>query len=1231
MKQSFVRSFVRSFTERAKGAPALGMLVLSSTVVIECDTCQITLPEFDPPTADCEVPDPVFVAPDPCGGDRVFEALRVTDRRGEPAEAGRHFEVPRDGKLCLRVMSDRVAAATVALDGEVIIGPSQLGPHVTALRRVVEVTAGEHTVSVRVQGVAGQGPDDPKSTMTAPPTGKAGGLEVSAHFAAVEPTAEHVAAAGDMVELQRATCEEFNLFVDAFEPEDGELLVRIMRRAGMPLGRIQVLRSPYGVPRYLAPLPDEDLGLPEGASPEDAVRAWLERHSALMGVAVATTFDLRHVTADGTGNAIVVLNQHIEGLPVFRGGVVATVDGSGRVRRVQANVVPDEGRVEPPVVDETQAIALARAALGELQHEPPVEADLGIHDGSVDTLQPGTALAWRVFFPGIAAVLVDALHGRILAVEAQFDENMPNMHLERFRNPDDQRDGFDVVFSTREDALVDDCDDDPMCLELREYVQQTHEFFVLWGRDGFSDGKGKNGGEYHVRYGSSQPWFPCIPGLFCPERPSSMDSCYPVTGGEGSCGENRGLAWIDNEQLTLSTVSHEFGHGFLGDPDVWQRLNRGSQGYLGEHGSDIVATFSRALAQSGDEEPESPFLHQSARGPVLRDHRALTCDGYAFGACDARPMRMDRGFVVPAGCREHTHMDFLPYLEGGGEQHAMACVYSRIPYLLLQYDDSDGIVHRGVHVPGNHSFILGLLFFKRLLSNLPENGWDVWGYATSYSQAIVDTLARCAFAEGDDEGLQRAPECEAATADPAAAEQLVEDLRAPLWAQGFWSQELDRTLESGVPPTATVAGAAGDEPSGVYLLHTHPSTGALELSILTDPYTDVIGEGIAPTADLGTERLGTGPLMPAGAVAAHGDASGSLHVALINEATGRIQVIRRSAAGQWSLADTPFAAEPSRGLAIAEVDVQGERREIVVYAPPDSAELRFFFEGSATADGAIVGAGGAAVELEQPSLTRLDDGGSERWVLGYIARQGEAGGEVELRGWDGSLGSFPAVRPACSLPPHWFVLSEEEAAPFPFHWMEEQVLPYCLEGFLGCPVGSTCVCPEEQCAGPLDPDLPFATCEPRSCSIDADCPPGDEAELCDGGTRTFCVEGSCRAFRRTRVEVQPGRAHLSIAGDTTANGEMKVRVVAVTSRGSSLTSVPVRFGPGGFTTDDYRASRQVILAHEYRNGLSAVMVPDSSVDAELWPFPGPVGQSLFLFGLEDGGTTRVTHTFRRSE
>jgi len=93
---------------------------------------------------------------DPCeDGILVVPRRRIQRERGAPRPVQLPFDVMEVGTLCLLVNNSAVSSASVMLDREIIVRPSDLNPHVTVLARLARIAEGEHALTTQVRGRPG--------------------------------------------------------------------------------------------------------------------------------------------------------------------------------------------------------------------------------------------------------------------------------------------------------------------------------------------------------------------------------------------------------------------------------------------------------------------------------------------------------------------------------------------------------------------------------------------------------------------------------------------------------------------------------------------------------------------------------------------------------------------------------------------------------------------------------------------------------------------------------------------------------------------------------------------------------------------------------------------------------------------------------------------------------------------------------------------------------------------
>jgi zinc metalloprotease ZmpB len=159
-------------------------------------------------------------------------------------------------------------------------------------------------------------------------------------------------------------------------------------------------------------------------TPEEAARAYLQDHGSLLRVQ-STPSELRTEEIQTVpGGTHVRFQQMVQGLPVFRAGVVVSLNNQNQVGMVINNFRPD---IMPPALvpnfDGGRALQLARGALGGTGRTvgKPPQAELLVYRDSTGV----SHLAYRVTMvteepAGDWEILVDALGGQELRREDRF-------------------------------------------------------------------------------------------------------------------------------------------------------------------------------------------------------------------------------------------------------------------------------------------------------------------------------------------------------------------------------------------------------------------------------------------------------------------------------------------------------------------------------------------------------------------------------------------------------------------------------------------------------------------------------------------------------------------------------------------------------------------------------------------------------------------------------------------
>ncbi|MFW5920886.1 MAG: hypothetical protein ACOCUS_03520, partial [Polyangiales bacterium] len=246
----------------------------------------------------------------------------------------------------------------------------------------------------------------------------------------------------------------------------------------------------------------------------------------------------------------------------------------------------------------------------------------------------------------------------------------------------------------------------------------------------------------------------------------------------------------------------------------------------------------------------------------------------------------------------------------------------------------------------------------------------------SYRDAVADVLTKCG------RGAEDVFECDPAP-DASGLEVVREALFEPLWSQGFWSSETALTgIFSGVAPEAVVAPEAGSDPTGLYVVYADPDTDVLRVNILPDP----VAPSVTPGPDFAVgDRLASGPAprtreQPAATVGA----DGVLRIAYVDAGSGTVRIVRRGLDGTWTDRAAAVSRKAAGGVAIGLVG----GAETVVFAPSSGDRLL-----AVTELGVVDSLMGQRL---RPELTRIREGGTERWLLTALV-PGTEGATVEAR------------------------------------------------------------------------------------------------------------------------------------------------------------------------------------------------------------------------------------------
>ena len=1207
------------------GRRLFAIAILASGMVNPACTCQGPLPPFDPPTANCEMPDPVLDTSrlDPCVQGELLGTFTLQREAGPPDPLDESVDVP-EGRVCVRVLNQGAASARIALGATELFVPSDFNPQVLQLQRVVETEAGSESLTIRLTSTPG-------ST-----------LRVELRALSATPDPRVVAAETDLGELQRMVCDEFNLNIDALlDPEVAAAVTAGLLEGGRPLGRMLLHRNAYGIPSFIGPLPVADSPSMPGASPEAIARDWAMRHAALMRLA-GSDLMLDHQDSGSAGETTVVFGQQIGALPVFDSVLAFFIDNLGVVREIRANLVPaSELALRSAPLTEADAMVRAEtelAARGITPHTAPFAVE-GIHDLSVSTFRRGLAVAWMVRYAGEVSVFVDAGTGEVREVRSEESSDF-YIHVAQLLNP-----GQDYPTAIRPNGSVttrirttpaqpgdldgpvvdNDCfldppappgeppgNRDPTCTILVGNLTRADSFYrTVWGRDGWSNAKASRRGEYALIYGE-------------PTDANGNLSCYPGSSVStaGCHATTRRRVAIGGAFLSADAVTHEFGHGFLWDPTSRVRtvasdgLSLTGQGYLGEHVGDVIAGLTHLSISGGTS--EEAFRASGAEGRSVRDNTLFRCEGYHLPTpdsmpgepppeppCDSEDVLVGMASPAPFGCREYTHMDFLANLDGPGEVHVSSCMYSHVGYLLSQ----EGAVPRvrGVATPGGISRELLAEFYRKLYSapHTSPRVDDYWDYASAFRTVIGIVIGNCASGS-----LGGIPECDVLSAAGAGdritmASELTNRFTAALWAEGFWSDPDLLAWRSDISPVIVNAPAAG---SSAMALHAFYIDGSDMLQMVT--YDDPTDAGRTESGPFDLSTLAGTPVRTNGPMGVAVSAGGDIRLAYVDSLSGQVSLLSR-VAGSWSTTSLLFSTAAEQGLAITVLD---DGRSLIVAAT--GGQLDYYFDDSSALEGRVRSRFGTLAS--QPSLTRVDTPAGPKTLLAFVSPDAVLtipAGRLEYQVFDSASATF-------SSGDQLRVLSSPGTSPFAFsldtrseRTPENLAASSCPGGISDCNdfVGTDCV-------GFLS-----THCELKSCATDLDC---IGVAGTSGGGHVSCVAGTCGSFTRFAITAREVGGWPTLLPFTDSDGLLRVHVFIPSSRaGDAGDSGGLTFAnllpiesAGSIDFDEFHASRQVRLADDafYARGYAAA------------GFDGPTRERVdVVLGVDAGGLVRLI--WRRSE
>jgi MYXO-CTERM domain-containing protein len=140
-------------------------------------------------------------------------------------------------------------------------------------------------------------------------------------------------------------------------------LARPAAAASVPFARVSSVDAKRGTPRFLWGIDDGALPGAKGLAPTDAARAYLTMHAARYGAspAAASTAKVQRVLDTGRGAIVVVFDQELAGVPVFRGDVKVAMRRDNTLVAISGGLFPGAVPSAKPVFALAEADAAARA------------------------------------------------------------------------------------------------------------------------------------------------------------------------------------------------------------------------------------------------------------------------------------------------------------------------------------------------------------------------------------------------------------------------------------------------------------------------------------------------------------------------------------------------------------------------------------------------------------------------------------------------------------------------------------------------------------------------------------------------------------------------------------------------------------------------------------------------------------------------------------------------------
>ena len=774
---------VRQAGHRPAHARAFLALVLASIPLSWSTACRV-----DPPVREVQCGMDEAAVPrmaDPClDGIQAFGPVRFARARGAPTTETRAFVTTRPGTACLRVVNGagrgtRVSAATIALDGNPIVGTSSFNQNVGLVSKRFPLSSAEHRLSVELRSAPGSW------------------IEVEISYAPDVSPAE-LASQTEIARLRRLACREFNSVLSTLGPDKADQEVGALARSGIAPGQMRVRLNGYGVPRRLGPLPTEEVGVEPGDDAVAVARKWLVAHDALFRTpAPSVDWRVVHSKPLPAGGILVRFREYAGGLPVDGSLAAIAVSAEKSVRTFAGNVVPADalptGRT--PLVDIDQAVATACQEAGADPCPAAPAAELVIVDPYLLPNATGSRarLAWRIdlMVPSLdmtRSYWVDADSGALLG--AQDGGQAQEIRLDRMTAFDNTTDPLlitsEVVFDTTT-GYVEGCrapGNRPWCDMLTICLLATHAEWGRLGRAGWS-GLGLQRADGTVVIPADDGYrvlFTSLPMGFVGFW------AHPIPNWEVVSGAAEPLRWPwvilrEPSGLHCDTVREEFAHGYY-DVET-ANLERGLRGDYFSCLSEHVGDFWPSIMGSAPERVDEAFhayLASLVGGEisetVVENHASLSSPHSCAEFRTDCPLRVN----------EFRHIDYLDerwrsavFPEGTtlagepcGSPYPNSSIPTHVAYLLAR--ESPGVIHNGVWTEPL-GYDLTAWFFNEMYVGTAQVSDDFLDFADNFRETYHRLGEKCVSDSPPETCLPDKDEI---------------DLSArALRAVGFWSQPID--------------------------------------------------------------------------------------------------------------------------------------------------------------------------------------------------------------------------------------------------------------------------------------------------------------------------------------------------------------------------------------------------------------------------------------------------------